>query len=86
MKYFIFTLDPNAKETALWWKPGRRGYTLNLEEAGLYEEKEAREIERLRPPEDRAIPEDVARRLARSRVPLDDLQGELNCEVRVAAR
>lgn len=43
----------------LWWGPERRGYTTNLDAAGLYYEDEARRIEGLRGT-DRAVQRDIA--------------------------
>lgn len=40
----------------IWWREDRNGYTDELVAAGLYSEEEARAIEKLRPPKDRAIP------------------------------
>lgn len=39
MKYHIWSFEHNA-----WWRAARRGYTINLTEAGIYEEAEALEI------------------------------------------
>lgn len=39
-RYFILC----AGTTGLFWRPESRGYTTNLAEAGIYEEKEARGI------------------------------------------
>lgn len=40
----------------VYWKPNRCGYTSNVLRAGTYREEEARDIERLRPPLDIAVP------------------------------
>lgn len=37
--YFIWSCEHSA-----WWKPDRRGYTLNVDSAGLYTLFEARRI------------------------------------------
>lgn len=42
----------------LYWRPDRMGYTSNVLEAGVYNSEEAHEIERLRPPQDYAVPLD----------------------------
>jgi hypothetical protein len=41
MKYFITA----PSRTDLYWRPGRKGYTTELADAGLYEEEEAKRIE-----------------------------------------
>jgi hypothetical protein len=42
----------NGGDLVLWWRPERRGYTVCIDQAGLYSQKEAEEIVRNRPPED----------------------------------
>jgi len=39
MMYIIKCIERN-----MWWKPNKRGYTANKNEAGRYTEKEANEI------------------------------------------
>jgi hypothetical protein len=59
--FYIQTDDPG--EMALWWRPGRSGYTRNLHEAGVYVREEAMRIETLRPPQDKAwAVEEILRR------------------------
>lgn len=41
MRYAIWSFEHKS-----WWAPGRCGYTMNKEGAGLYEEEEAFEIVR----------------------------------------
>lgn len=38
-KYRIWSFEHNA-----WWRPKWHGYTPNIEEAGIYEEREAQSI------------------------------------------
>lgn len=33
-----------SEERGRWWRPGRRGYTYYIQEAGRYSEQEANEI------------------------------------------
>jgi hypothetical protein len=33
-----------CRERTAWWKPGRRGYTKNINEAGIYSEQETNSI------------------------------------------
>lgn len=40
----------------LYWRPNSQGYTRFLLEAGVYSEEEARSIEAMRPPQDKAVP------------------------------
>lgn len=57
-RYYIACKDQWVGNNYLWWRPDRRGYTDNIAEAGLYDEAEARSIERLRGQEI-AVPESV---------------------------
>lgn len=41
MKYRIWSIEHNA-----WWKPDRFGYTPDITEAGVYQDKEAFQIVR----------------------------------------
>jgi len=41
---------------ALWWRTGRCGYTTNIDDAHQFTETEARRVEKVRPPEDKAWP------------------------------
>lgn len=38
--YLIYTKD-TLSDTALWWKPDRQGYTIDVREAGRYTKEEA---------------------------------------------
>lgn len=44
--FYIFAKEHSAKrEHCLWWCPGSKGYTFDLNRAGLFTEAEAKEIE-----------------------------------------
>ena len=58
--------------SAYWWRLNRRGYTCDLKQAGRFNEKEARSIERMRGT-DRAIPCDLVDAIAESHVDLHRL-------------
>jgi hypothetical protein len=45
---FLILCQERRGDLALWWRPNSAGYTVNLSEAGLYCEEEARNITRLR--------------------------------------
>ncbi len=51
---FYILCQSFSGDLALWWRAERRGYTSRLDEAGKYDEPEARSIERIRGT-DRAI-------------------------------
>lgn len=41
--YYIYCAE-RSHQTAYWWRPGRCGYTANLDEAGLYSKADADQI------------------------------------------
>lgn len=61
----------------LWWGPDRAGYTTELDKAGLYEEDEARSIERLRGT-DKAWPKDQIDKVAVRHVRGEHLKEDLH--------
>jgi len=65
-----------GSDAASFWRQARSGYTANLDEAGVYSESEAKEIERLRGT-DTAVPCVIARRLAKPTVSVDRLRAAL---------
>ena len=71
-RYFIQDTRSFVGDSVVWWRPNRAGYTVNLDEAGEYEESEARSIERNRGT-DKPIPVEVARCVASSHVIADRL-------------
>ena len=73
MRYYIWDKRSTVGNCALWWGPNGGGYVCDLREAGLYEENEAMKIARGRGT-DVAVPEHVARSIARQHVRAD---GEL---------
>jgi hypothetical protein len=48
MTKYVIQYKGSCGDNALWWRPERAGYTTRLDEAGRYEEAEARSIERIR--------------------------------------
>lgn len=73
MKFFIEFTGPHSHENALWWRPERRGYTTNLDEAGQYDESDARGIEGIRGQE-RAWPVDEVLAIAHRSASLSKLR------------
>lgn len=59
MKFYIQDTRSYSGDAVIWWRPNRKGYTFNIDDAGLYEEEEARSIERVRGT-DKAVPQEVA--------------------------
>ena len=54
--YYILNNRPSQRsELALWWCPDCRGYTHDIDKAGVYTEEEAAGLVRNRPHEDSAI-------------------------------
>jgi len=43
--YYIQDTRQYVGNCVLWWRPGGKGYTTEIKKAGLYTEKEARDIE-----------------------------------------
>ena len=58
--YYLLASDKNGFGLSVWWKPDGCGYTTDLDEAGFYSEKEARETESLSRGVVIAVPVDVA--------------------------
>lgn len=67
--FYILDTRGGGGGFSLWWRAERKGYTVNLDEAGLYQEEEARSIEQLRGT-DRAVPEAEAREMTFPVVPV----------------
>ena len=45
MKYYLIDLERSMRTGSIYyWKPNKFGYTTDLREAGLYDEKEAKDI------------------------------------------
>ena len=66
--YIQCTEEFGREGSVLWWKPNSRGYTLELNEAGLYTKEQAESICKVRPPVERAIPREIAQAAAASKV------------------
>lgn len=45
---FLIMCEQLVDGQILWWRKESRGYTTNVDEAGLYTERQARDIERIR--------------------------------------
>jgi hypothetical protein len=60
-------------DSVVWWAPDRNGYTFRLDKAGVYDEAEARRIERIRG-EDWAVPVEIAEAAASRHVAAQDLR------------
>lgn len=71
MKFYILDARTVVGNCALWWCPNGSGYTTQLEEAGLYEEADAKERRR---DTDIAIPEEIAKKCAVSHVRVERLR------------
>jgi len=60
-RFYIFAKEHSTKcDHCLWWNPGAKGYTCDLNRAGLFTEAEAREIEADSHGDHVAIPEVAA--------------------------
>lgn len=68
--YYIQDTRTITGNCALWWAKNSEGYTCNLAEAEVYEEDEARKIEKSRGT-DRLVPVEIARAIAVSHVRAD---------------
>lgn len=67
--YYILCRESPQGDDALWWRPKGSGYTVRVDDAGLYTEEEAARIERIRGT-DIAVPADVVREAAVRVVPV----------------
>jgi hypothetical protein len=76
MKYYIQDTRQVVGNCALWWAADGKGYTTQLEEAGVYEEAEANQIGRGRDT-DRPVPVDVAKRASVTHVRVERLDREM---------
>lgn len=61
--YYIQDTRTICGNCAMWWGKDSSGYTCNLDEAGVYDEEEARRIEKIRGT-DRLVPVEIARAIA----------------------
>ena len=68
--YILCVERPPVGNCALWWRPDGKGYTCNLDEAGLYTREEAFDG-RAR---DVPVPRETAERLVIRHVRLDHLR------------
>lgn len=77
MKYYIQDTRSYCGDSVMWWRHEGKGYTFRIDEAGEYDEEEARSIERNRDT-DKAIPVEVARAAVSTHVTAGDLSRELD--------
>jgi hypothetical protein len=47
-EYLILFRARNSNGDAIWWRPGRAGYTSNIEQAGRYSQEDAESIAQIR--------------------------------------
>jgi hypothetical protein len=72
-KYYVQCIRTWQGDSAVWWAPDRNGYTFRLDKAGVYDEDEARRIERIRG-EEWAVPVEIAEAAATRHVTGQDLR------------
>lgn len=72
-QFYILDARSCVGNCALWWRPDGRGYTCELNEAGLYDEEYAGGLRDT----DIPVPVEVAKRLSVVHVRLDHLREEL---------
>lgn len=73
MKYYIQDTRSYVGNCAIWWRSEGKGYTCHIEEAGEFDEDEARNIERSRK-SDKAWPVDTVRAAASMMVDMQRLR------------
>jgi hypothetical protein len=73
-KFYIWDIRTPVGNCAYWWRPGGKGYTCDLDEAGLYDEDEARSHRET----DIAVPQELAERLVVRHVRFDHLRQNLD--------
>lgn len=69
--FYILDARTIVGNCALWWRPNGAGYTTQLEEAGLYEEADAKNGRR---ETDIAVPEEIAKKCAVTHVRMERLR------------
>lgn len=74
MKFYILDARSGVGNCALFWRPKGAGYTTQLEEAGLYDEEDARSHR----PTDVAISEEMAAACSVTHVRLERLREALD--------
>jgi hypothetical protein len=72
-KYYIQDTRTYCGDSVLWWREGGAGYTIDLDEAGEFDEERARSIQRNRST-DRPIPVEIARAAASAHVTAGSLR------------
>jgi len=74
-KFYILDVRSIVGNCALWWRPNGHGYTCDLNDAGLYDEEEAKKRHRYT---DVAVPEEMARACSQVHVRVERLREMLD--------
>lgn len=75
-KFYLWSTK-HTGDVCWWWAPNSKGYTRNLDAAGIYDEAEVRGLERSSEGEIRAVPVDVAKECALRMVRRETMRDEL---------
>lgn len=83
-KQYVIRDTRATSDCLVWWRPAGGGYTHNLDEAGVYDAKEAQQIQDSRST-DVAVPREIAMRAVRMHVTYDSLRNEIEKAAKVKA-
>jgi hypothetical protein len=75
LERFLILQRERVGDLALWWRPDRRGYTTNVDEAGRYTEEEALSIQAIRGG-DIPVPESFLRKCVKRRTVVSSEDGD----------